>query len=69
MKNHIEEGIPTGCCLMEKRMLDVAMRHGVNEYTIEKWKATFEIKKYFEERIGRSIYSILPNVKETTFGF
>jgi hypothetical protein len=61
--------LPTGYCLMEKRMLDVAMRHGVNEYTIEKWKATFEIQKYFEERIGKSIYSILPNVVENTFGF
>ena len=61
--------LPTGYCLMEKRMLDVAMRHGVNEYTIEKWKATFEIKKYFEERIGKSIYSVLPNVVENTFGF
>lgn len=61
--------LPTGCCLMEKRMLDVAMRHGVNEYTIEKWKATFEIQKFFEERIGKSIYSVLPNVVENTFGF
>jgi hypothetical protein len=59
--------LPTGYCLMEKRMLDVALRHGVNEYTVEKWKATFEILKYFEERIGKSIYSILPNVVENTF--
>ena len=61
--------LPTGCCLMEKRMLDVAMRHGVNEHTIEKWKSTFAIQKYFEDRIGKSIYSILPNVVENTFGF
>lgn len=61
--------LPTGYCLMEKRMMDVAIRHGVNEYTIEKWKATFEIQKYFEERIGRSIYSILPGVVENTFDF
>lgn len=61
--------LPTGYCLMEKRMLDVAIRHGVNEYTTEKWKATFEIQKYFERRICQSIYSILPNVKENTFGF
>lgn len=59
--------LPTGYCLMEKRMLDVALRHGVNEYTIEKWKATFEIKKFFEERIGKSIYNVLPNVVENTF--
>ena len=61
--------LPTGCCLIEKRMIDVAMRHGVNEYTIKKWNATFEIQKYFEERIGKSIYSVLPNVIENTFGF
>lgn len=61
--------LPTGYCLMEKRMLDVAMRHGVNEYTIEKWKATFEIQSFFEGRIGKSIYSVLPNVIENTFNF
>jgi hypothetical protein len=61
--------LPTGCCLMEKRMLDVALRHGVNEYTVEKWKATFGIQEYFEDRIGKSIYSVLPSVVENTFGF
>ena len=61
--------LPTGCCLMEKRMLDVALRHGVNEYTVEKWKATFGIQEYFEKRIGKSIYSVLPSVVENTFGF
>lgn len=61
--------LPKGYCLMEKRMLDVAMRYGVNEYTIEKWKVTFEIKKYFEKRIGKSIYKVLPNVVENTFDF
>lgn len=64
-----ELALPTGYCLIEKRMIDVAMRHGVNEYTIKKWNETFEIQKYFEERIGKSIYSVLPNVIENTFGF
>jgi hypothetical protein len=61
--------LPSGFCLLEKRMLDVVMRYNFNEFTIEKWKATFDIQRYFEERIGKSIYSVLPNVKETTFGF
>lgn len=61
--------LPSGFCLLEKRMLDVVMRYGFNEFTIEKWKATFELQRYFEERIGASIYSILPNVKQITFGF
>ncbi len=61
--------LPSGFCLLEKRMLDVVVRYNFNEFTLEKWKATFDIQRYFEERIGKSIYSILPNVKETTFGF
>lgn len=61
--------LPTGYCLMEKRMIDVAIRHGVNEYAVKKWKATFELQSYFESKIGESIYKVLPNVKENTFGF
>ena len=57
----------SGVCLIEKRMVDVVMRYGFTEYTLEKWKKTFEIKDYFETRIGKSIYSILPGVEKTTF--
>jgi len=57
-----------GYSLIEKRMVDVALRHGVNEYTALKWKATFEVKEYFEHKMGRSVYSILPGVVENTFG-
>lgn len=59
--------LPSGFCLMEKRMVDVALRHGVHEHIIDKWKATFETKKYFEEKMGKSIYSVLPGVVENTF--
>jgi hypothetical protein len=59
--------LPEGYCLLEKRMMDVALRHGVNEYTVQKWKETFKIQKYFEDKIGRSIYSVLPGVVENTF--
>jgi putative nucleotidyltransferase with HDIG domain len=61
--------VSTGYCLMEKRMVDVVMRYGFSKFTLEKWKATFELQIYFEEKIGKSIYSILPNVIENTFGF
>ena len=61
--------VPSGFCILEKRMIDVVMRYGFNEFTLEKWKIAFKIQRYFEERIGTSIYSILPNVKENTFGF
>ncbi len=59
--------LPEGFCLLERRMIDVALRHGVNNYTIAKWKATFTIKKHFEECIGGSLYRVLPGVIENTF--
>lgn len=59
--------LPNGFVLMEKRMIDVALRHGVHDNIIPKWKATFEIKQYFEKQIGKSIYSVLPGVIENTF--
>lgn len=55
-----------GFCLLEKRLVDVHRRYGVNEYTVSRWNAIFEIKEYFENRMGCSIYEVLPNVKETT---
>lgn len=59
--------LANGFCLLEKRFVDVHRRYGVNEYTIARWNAVFEIKEYFENKIGCSIYELLPNVKETTF--
>jgi len=59
--------LPSGFCLLEKRLVDMAMRGGINELTLPRWKSTFENKKYFEEKIGKSIYQVLPNVRENTF--
>ena len=56
-----------GFTLIEKRLFDVAFRHGVHEYIVPKWKAFIELKDYFEGKIGKSIYSILPGVVENTF--
>ena len=59
--------IAEGFCLLEKRFVDVARRYGVGEHTVDKWNAIFGIKDYFEEKMGCSVYEVLPNVKETTF--
>lgn len=59
--------LPTGFCLLEKRIVDVVLRHGIQKDIPLKWKSTFEIKKYFEDKMGKSIYSILPGVVENTF--
>lgn len=58
-----------GFVLMEKRMLDVALRYGrINDCILDKWRATFAIKHNFEQRMGCSIYGLLPGVVEITFG-
>lgn len=57
----------TGICLMEKRLMDVAMRYGVKSYSDTYWKKMFEIRDLFSEKIGKSIYDLFPEVKEVTF--
>lgn len=57
-----------GVCLMEKRLVDVVLRHGVAPGMREKWQAWFDIKADFERRIGRSIYDLFPEAAQNTFG-
>lgn len=59
--------LPNGFTLMEKRLVDVALRHGVNEYIVPKWKAFMGLKDFFEKKMGKSIYTVLPGVMENTF--
>jgi len=56
-----------GYWLIEKRLVDVALRHGVSAMTVDKWRAKLEIQKQFETAIGESIYNLLPGVVENTF--
>ena len=60
--------LPGGICLIEKRLVDVAIRHGVTEYTSEKWRATLDLQKYFENRMGCGLYSLFDEVIVNTFG-
>ncbi len=59
--------LSSGFCLLEKRFVDVTRRYGVNEYTVARWNAVLDIKKYFEELAGTSVYNALPGVKDNTF--
>lgn len=59
----------SGYVLMEKRMIDISMRHGVHEGTVKRWEELFKIKEHFENKMGKSIYSVLPGVAENTFEF
>ncbi len=57
----------TGFCILEKRFIDVAIRYGTFKHSALRWKRIFEIKKYFENKIGISIYKLLPNITESIF--
>ncbi len=59
--------LPEGACIMEKRLMDVALRHGFPEDTLEKWTAFLNLKKYFDDRCGCCIYELLPNVMENSY--
>lgn len=59
--------LPNGACIMEKRLVDVALRHGLPEFTLVKWRAFMELKKYFDGKCSCNIYSLLPNVMENSY--
>lgn len=58
--------LPNGACIMEKRFVDVALRHGLYEFTLEKWKAFMMTKTHFDKLCGCNIYTLLPNVLENS---
>ena len=58
--------LPNGACIMEKRLIDVALRHGLPEFTIEKWKAFMRTKTFFDRLCGCNVYDLLPNVLENS---
>lgn len=55
-----------GFCILEKRFVDVARRYGIWENTVDRWNETFKIKDYFENKMGCSIYDVLPDIGKTT---
>lgn len=57
--------LPDGITIIERRLIDIYIRHGVNENTVEDWKATYKIQEEIEEKIGYSIYKLFPEVKES----
>ena len=56
-----------GICLIEKRLIDVALRHGVPPTIPEKWRKTMEIRAGFEAKMGNSVYNLFEDVIANTF--
>lgn len=60
--------LPEGACIMEKRFVDVVLRHGIHAFTVEKWRKYLELKKYFDTLCGCDIYTLLPGIVENSMG-
>ena len=54
--------LPEGACIMEKRFVDVALRHGIQNYTTTRWRAYLALKEYFDTLCCCDIYTLLPGV-------
>ena len=55
-----------GFVILEKRFVDVTRRYGIMEGYIKGWDVAFGIKEYFEEKMGCSVYDVLPDIGRTT---
>ena len=51
---------------MEKRFVDVVLRHGMNAYAQDKWKAYYRIKNHFDTLCGCNLYTLLPGIVENS---
>lgn len=60
--------LPEGACIMEKRFVDVALRYGVQNYTLERWRSYIRLKRHFDTLCGSDIYTLLPGVYENSIG-
>ncbi len=60
--------------LIEKRLIEVVLRYNLKNQVplgipvLQKWQKYLELKEYFSNMIGGSIYNLLPNVIENSFG-
>lgn len=50
--------MPDGVTYMEKRLVDVVLRRGFNDFTVPKWRAFLDLKSYFDTKTGTDIYRL-----------
>ncbi|WP_195543639.1 HD domain-containing protein [Massiliimalia timonensis] len=58
-------GDTKGTCLIEQRIVDVVMRKGFKEFTVELWKRMFQLKKKFDDLIGNDLYTLFGSETQT----
>lgn len=50
---------------VEKRMIDLLLRHGVFAKTQYHIKETIKLKEYFDNLLGYNLYDLFPEIKDT----
>lgn len=68
----IEEKLVALCDMMhgtemwtlDKRIIDVIIRHGTCAQTAERIRESYRLKQYFDELLGYNLYELFPEVKE-----
>lgn len=56
-------GLPESITIMERRILDVNLRYGICDWTVEDWKVRFKLQEDIEKLLGYSIYKVFPEVE------
>lgn len=49
--------LPHQVTVMEKRLIEVALRHSVEPAIVQKWQRFLELKDLFDKKCGQNIYS------------
>ena len=49
---------------MEKRLIELLVRHGVFENTQYHIKEALKLKQYFDNKLGYNLYNLFPEIKE-----
>lgn len=60
--------LATGFCTLQERLIDVALRYGVNAHTLDKWRAVLALKADFDAACGCNVYGLLPGLTERLIG-
>lgn len=56
-----------GFCILEKRFIDTTRRYGVYPFTLDRWNNTYAYKAFFEKKIGKSVYALLPDIEKCIY--
>jgi hypothetical protein len=56
--------LPSGPVLVEQRLVDIALRRGLNARTLAHWRASLILRREFEAVLGASVYRLIPDLAE-----